>query len=115
MKYHATRTRPNGTSYTIPCDNIREAGKAIYFWLTDNGYEDRPQARKTAYQAEQDGGYTGYGSTWTITPDRKKPQPKEEEPPALKIQVTKDGPAYLLPGVDPAPRKRGDADQLTMF
>ena len=40
---------------------------------------------------------------------------RREEPPAPKVQVTKDGPAYLLPGVDPAPRKRGDADQLTMF
>lgn len=42
-------------------------------------------------------------------------QEQAATPPAPKIQVTKDGPAYLLPGVDPAPRKRGDADQLTMF
>ena len=32
-----------------------------------------------------------------------------------KVQVTKDGPAYLLPGVDPAPCQRGDAEQLAMF
>lgn len=46
--------------------NIRAAGQAIYDWLTINGYEHRPEAKVTAYQAEQDLGYIGYGSTWTI-------------------------------------------------
>jgi hypothetical protein len=35
------------------------------------------------------------------------------ETPAM--QVTKDGPAYLLPGVDPAPQVKGDATQTAMF
>lgn len=32
-----------------------------------------------------------------------------------KVQVTKDGPAYLLPGIEPAPKRKDDADQLAMF
>ena len=60
-------------------------------------------------------------TAYMINANHLSPEHEQQErdrldpPPAPKIQVTKDGPAYLLPGVDPAPRKRGDADQLTMF
>ena len=83
-------------------NSIRDAGSAIYFWLIDNGYQSRSEARLTAAQAEKDKEYTGYGSTWTITP-------------TPKVQVTKDGPAYLLPGVEPASKTKDDTEQLAMF
>ena len=40
---------------------------------------------------------------------------EQEEQQTPKVQVTKDGPAYLLPGVDPAPCQRGDAEQLALM
>lgn len=76
MKYIATRTihGPSIQKQRVisqECKNIRAAGQAIYHWLTINGYEARQQAKATAYQAEQDKEYTGYGSTWTITPAKQ--------------------------------------------
>ena len=38
----------------------------------------------------------------------------EKEPPAPKVQVTKDGPAYLLPGIEPASKQEGDTEQLAL-
>ena len=42
------------------------------------------------------------------------PEPPAPDP-APRQAVTAGGTAYLLPGIDPAPAKRGDADQLAIF
>ena len=48
--------------------------------------------------------------------DVDAPAPKPEpEPIAARQAVTPSGTAWLLPGVDPAPARRGDADQLAIF
>ena len=43
---------------------------------------------------------------------RNEHDPYEPEP---KVQVTKDGPAYLLPGIDPVGKQKGEATQTAMF
>ena len=40
---------------------------------------------------------------------------QEWETTVPKVQVTKDGPAYLLPGIEPAGEQRGEATQTAMF
>ena len=42
-------------------------------------------------------------------------QPHESCECTPRVQVTKDGPAYLLPGVEPAPQVKGDATQTALF
>lgn len=66
IRYRTTRTKPDGTKYTIDHEKIRDAGQQIYDWLTINGYMRRPEARTTAANAEKTGRLEYIENTWTI-------------------------------------------------